>query len=139
MSIFGPFFHRVFRDLGLKLAAIFLATALYLHVRRESETTAIFRIPLDWTCATSDPGRGILPDSASVRIRATAGDMVRIRAARLRIRADLCQAETGSLVFRQFTGPDVVLPEEVRAFEVVILEPTSTYARANGGGGSDRE
>lgn len=134
MSLFAPFFRRLFRDIGLKLAAIFLATALYLHVRRESETTAIFRIPLDWTCATSDPGRQSLPDSASIRIRATAGDMVRIRAASLRIRADLCQVEAGSLVFRQFTGPDVVLPEEVRVFEVVILEPTSSYARANGGG-----
>jgi len=133
MSILGPLLHRLFRDLGLKLAAIFLATALYLHVQRESETTVIFRIPLEWKCAIQDPGRGTLPDSASIRVRASAKDMARIRSANLRIRADLCVAEAGSLVFRQFTGPDVVLPDEVRALEVVVLEPASVYARATGG------
>lgn len=138
MSVPGLFLRRIFRDLGLKLAAIFLATALYLHVHRESETIALFRVPIDWSCAVSDPAHGALPDSASVRIRALPREMKRLRPAPLRVRADLCVAEAGSLVFRQFVGSDVVLPEGVRAIEVVILDPAGVYARADGGVGQPK-
>ncbi|MDZ4804405.1 MAG: hypothetical protein SGI90_06060 [Candidatus Eisenbacteria bacterium] len=64
--------------------------------------------------------------------------MQRLRAAPLRVRADLCLAEAGSLVFRQFIGSDVVLPDGVPALEVVILEPAGIYARANGGAAGGR-
>ncbi|HEX7878177.1 MAG TPA: hypothetical protein VF720_02140, partial [Candidatus Eisenbacteria bacterium] len=92
MALLNTIARRLFRDLGLKLAAIFLATALYLHVHRETERTIDLRVPLAWRCASADPGRGALPDSVTVRVRATAAQIDRLVAGPLMLQVDLCGA-----------------------------------------------
>jgi hypothetical protein len=130
MALLETIARRLFRDLGLKLAAIFLATALYLHVHRETERTVDLRVPLDWRCATAAPGRGDLPDSVTVRVRATPRQIARLRSGPLTLRADLCGAEPGALVLRQFSGTDLVLPSTVTAPFVAGIQPTGVYVRA---------
>ena len=129
----GSIARRLFRDLGLKLAAIFLATALYLHVHREAEREQTFRVPLVWSCAAPGPSRASLPDSATVRLRASTAELARLAPGSIRVLADLCGADTGSLVYRRFTAADVVLPPEVRVLEAEILEPPPVYARVDRG------
>jgi hypothetical protein len=132
MALLESIARRLFRDLGLKLAAIFLATALYLHVHREAEAPADLRVPVDWRCARADPGRGELPDSATVRVRATAAELERLRKGPLVLRADLCGAEDGQLVLRPFSGMDLVVPPSVDPPVVVAVEPAAVYARVVG-------
>jgi len=131
MALLNSIARRLFRDLGLKLAAIFLATALYLHVHRETERTLDLRVALTWRCATADPGRGDLPDSVTVRIRATASQLARLVAGPVTLQADLCGAEPGALVLRQFSGADLVLPPTVTPPFVAGIEPTGVYVRAS--------
>jgi hypothetical protein len=131
MALLDSIARRLFRDLGLKLAAIFLATALYSARPPRDRTNRGPPGGAHVALRHRRPRAGGLPDSVTVRIRATASQITRLVAGPVTLQADLCGAEPGALVLRQFSGADLVLPPTVTPPFVAGIEPTGVYVRAS--------
>jgi hypothetical protein len=117
----NDFWRLPFRNLTLKLAAAFLATALFLHVRREAERVDELRVPLVVEGAVATVGGPPIPDSVGVRLTARARDLDRLDAALLRVHVRVDGLPTGSTLLRPLSSADLLLPAGFRPAETEIL------------------
>lgn len=121
-----------FRNLTLKLAAAFLATALFLHVRREAERVGEWRVPLLVEGAVAASGGVALPDSVRVRLTARARDLDRLDPALLRVHVRIDGVPPGSTLLRPLSDADLLLPAGFRPIDAEILEATPLLLRVGG-------
>lgn len=110
-----------FRNLTLKLAAGFLATALFLHVRRESERVAELQVPLIVEGAVAAPSAAPIPDSVRVRLTARARELDRLDVELLRVHVRIDGLTPGITLLRPLSGADLLLPAGFRPIEAEVL------------------
>lgn len=109
-------------DLALKIASIVLALFLWMYLRTESHTIQVFEVPLELTDLPQDLALvGEIPDSVTVRVRASNTAYQSLSASRFRARLRLSGATTGVHSFL-LTSDIVKAPLGV---EVLDLEPES--------------
>lgn len=111
-----------FRNIGLKIVSIALASALWLVVSGEQIVERALRIPLEFTNLPSQlEVVGDPPTTVDVRVRGSSGALSRIGSGELVAVLDLRMAKPGQRLF-QLTGADVRSPFGV---SVVQVTPSS--------------
>lgn len=123
-----------FRNLTLKLAAAFLATALFLHVRRETERVDEWRVPLLVEGAVAASDGAALPDSVRIRLTARARDLDRLDPALLRVHVRIDGVPPGSTLLRPLSDADLLLPAGFRPVEAEIVDAAPLLLRVGGSG-----
>lgn len=118
-----------FRNLTLKLAAAFLATALFLHVRRETERVDELQVPLivEGAVAAVAP----LPDTVRIRLTAPARQLDALDVALLRVHVRVLDLPPGSTVLRPLSNADLLLPEGFRPIQAEVLAPAPLLLRVS--------
>lgn len=120
-----------FRNLTLKLAAAFLATALFLHVRRETERVDEFQVPLIVDGAVAAAAAAPLPDTVRIRLTAPARQLDALDAALLRVHVRVDGLPPGSTVLRPLSNADLLLPAGFRPVHAEVLAPTPLLLRVS--------
>lgn len=110
-------------SMGLKLLALVLALAVYVHVFSGRVQEMVFRVPLvvdrlPTTLALASPP----PDEVKVRVRGYGKDLLKLRARSFKAEVRLESPRKG--VFqRPVLGSDMRFPEGIQPLSVEVLEP----------------
>lgn len=113
---------RIFRRLGLKVAAVILAALIWLVVSGEQIVERAFRIPLEFTNLPAELELASdAPNIIDVRVRGSSGALSRLTPGELVAILDLRAAKPGQRLFHM-VGSDVRAPFGV---DVVQVTPSS--------------
>ena len=114
--------YHPFRQLGLKILAVAVATVLWLTVAGEHVVERSLRVPLEFRNIPQDLEIvGNAPDSVDVRLRGSSAVLSRVQSGEIMAVLDLSTARTGSRLFH-------IRADEVRApfgVEVSQVVPTT--------------
>ena len=121
-----------FRNVGLKLLSIVLASLIWLLVSGEQIVERALRIPLEFTNLPAELELvGDTPDLVEVRIRGSSGALSRVAAGELIAVLDLRGARPGRRLFN-LTGTDVRAPFGIEVMQIapsnvsMVFEPSAT-------------
>lgn len=91
----------LFENLGLKLVAILLALAVYLHVYTERPATMVVSFPIELTdLADSLSFSGELPAAVRAELRGTGKQIIRLRLTEPRLKISLAGIDAGHFTRR---------------------------------------
>ncbi|MPZ18986.1 MAG: hypothetical protein GEV06_13885 [Luteitalea sp.] len=114
--------YHPFRNLGLKLVALSLATLLWVAVGGQETAERYLPVPIEFQNVPK--GLEIIgdpPDSVNVRVRGSSGNLARMQIGEVLAVLDLRNVQPGTRLFH-------LLPEQVRTpygIEVVEVSPSS--------------
>jgi len=113
----------LFHNAGIKLLALIMALAVYIHVFSAQDREMVLRVPLQIAPIPGDLAlTGEVPAVARIRVRASGKDLLKLRTRRFPLRVALESPRVGALQ-RPLFGSDVVLPHGVKAARIEVLEP----------------
>lgn len=116
---------NLFHNVGIKIASLVLAMAVYLHVYSIQDRTTILQIPLSVEGIPRGLAyRGEVPSHVRVRLRGSGGELLKLRAEPVRAVVRLTQPRVGELQ-RPVTTADVELPAEAAVLVEALVEPVT--------------
>ncbi|MCA9728114.1 MAG: YbbR-like domain-containing protein [Candidatus Eisenbacteria bacterium] len=113
----------VTHNLGIKLASLILALAIYAHVLSSEDRESVFSVPLEVVGLPEGlTYEGTVPSRIQVRVEARGTELWKLHTQSLRAEIDLGEARPGMLQ-RPVTTEDVVLPPGADAQIKSIVRP----------------
>ena len=111
-------------NFGLRVAAVLLALALFIHVKTEAREDHEVQVPIRWkglpaTLVFKNP----VPQFVQVKVRANGKQLLRLQFNRPELVVDLKDVVAGTTFTRLLTPADIVMPRGVEAEIVEVVEP----------------
>jgi YbbR domain-containing protein len=115
--------HFFTHNIGIKLASLILALAIYAHVLSSEDREGVFDVPIEVVGLPEGlTYEGQVPEEIPVRIQARGTELWKLRTQSLVVQIDLREARPG-LLQRPVSTQDVVLPAGSDAQVEAILSP----------------